>query len=61
MEIDPITDSQLAKTRHGFKQMKIEDVFKGNGGKDNDGRDAFLVMSFAYYDRICLKSAVDFE
>ena len=27
----------------------------------NDGRDAFLVMSSAYYDRTCLKSAVDFE
>ena len=27
----------------------------------NDGRDAFLVMSSAYYDRKCLKSAVDFE
>ena len=24
---------------------------------DNDGRDAFLVMSSAYYDRTCLWSA----
>ena len=28
-----------------------------DGGKFNDGRDAFLVMSSAYYDRSCLKSA----
>ena len=27
----------------------------------NDGLDAFLIMSSAYYDRTCLKSAVDFE
>ena len=27
----------------------------------NDDRDAFLVMSSAYYNRTCLKSAVDFE
>ena len=30
------------------------------GIEHNDGRDAFLVMSSAYYDRTCLKSAVDF-
>ena len=27
----------------------------------NDGRDAFLVISSAYYDGTWLKSAVDFE
>ena len=29
--------------------------------KINDVRDAFLVMSSAYYDRTCLKSAVIFK
>ena len=36
--------------RGGFKYSKCGEIF-------NDGRDAILVMSSAYYDRTCLWSA----
>ena len=35
--------------------------FLSNHTANNDGPDAFLVMSSAYYDRTYLKSAIDFE
>ena len=44
-----------------FRHLTLPKSRRFQPQPNNDGRDAFLVMSSAYYDRTCLKSAVDFE
>ena len=47
---------------HNIKfNSEVKKIFGHIPLKSNDGRDAFLVMSSAYYDRTCLRSAVNFE
>ena len=65
---DPQIYLQKAKDISNFIISNFNYVEQSNldgglyvGPSGNDGRDAFLAMSSAYYDRTCLKSAVNFE